>query len=124
MVALDFMENLIEQNRKANGHHGNIDFRCALRRQLGSHVSGRCGGRACLDGLGASRAEPPRGGAGCSAALASAGEPRVPGGAVHALPAAWVRPWAGAALHARRVRCALHKLMWRACCAGVGTPWS
>lgn len=30
LVALDFMENLIEQNRRENGHHGNIDFRWVL----------------------------------------------------------------------------------------------
>lgn len=28
VVALDFMENLIEQNRASNGHLGNVDFRC------------------------------------------------------------------------------------------------
>ena len=27
VVALDFMDNLIEQNRVTNGHLGNIDFR-------------------------------------------------------------------------------------------------
>ena len=27
VVALDFMENLIEQNRATNGKYGNIDFR-------------------------------------------------------------------------------------------------
>ncbi|KAL4421015.1 hypothetical protein ABPG77_008852 [Micractinium sp. CCAP 211/92] len=34
VVALDFMENLIEQNRVANGHHGNIDFRCGDAMEL------------------------------------------------------------------------------------------
>lgn len=30
VVALDFMENLIDQNRASNAHYGNIDFRHGL----------------------------------------------------------------------------------------------
>ena len=34
VVALDFMQNLIDQNRATNGHLGNIDFRCGDATQL------------------------------------------------------------------------------------------
>ena len=30
VVAMDFMEASIEENRKTNGHFGNVEFRCAL----------------------------------------------------------------------------------------------
>lgn len=35
MVALDFMPNLIAENKAQNGHLGNIDFRCGLACSLG-----------------------------------------------------------------------------------------
>ncbi|KDD75565.1 hypothetical protein H632_c615p0, partial [Helicosporidium sp. ATCC 50920] len=34
VVALDFMENLIEENRRTNSHYGNIDFRCGDATEL------------------------------------------------------------------------------------------
>ena len=34
VIALDFMQNLIDQNEKSNSHLGNIDFRCADATQL------------------------------------------------------------------------------------------
>ncbi|PSC74355.1 phosphoethanolamine N-methyltransferase 1-like [Micractinium conductrix] len=34
VVALDFMENLIDQNRTSNAHYGNIDFRCGDAMEL------------------------------------------------------------------------------------------
>lgn len=41
VVALDFMENLIEQNRASNGKYGNIDFRCGDAMEL-SLPAGSC----------------------------------------------------------------------------------
>ncbi len=34
VIALDFMQNLIDQNKVSNGHLGNIDFRCGDATQL------------------------------------------------------------------------------------------
>lgn len=34
VIALDFMQNLIDQNKESNGHLGNIDFRCGDATQL------------------------------------------------------------------------------------------
>ena len=34
VIALDFMQNLIDQNELSNGHLGNIDFRCGDATQL------------------------------------------------------------------------------------------
>ncbi|KAI3432717.1 hypothetical protein D9Q98_004260 [Chlorella vulgaris] len=41
VVALDFMENLIDQNRASNAHYGNIDFRCGDAMEL-SLADGSC----------------------------------------------------------------------------------
>ncbi len=39
VIALDFMQNLIDQNKASNSHLGNIDFRCGDATQLSLPVA-------------------------------------------------------------------------------------
>jgi hypothetical protein len=59
VVALDFMENLIDQNRASNAHFGNIDFRWGMQvLAKGESCAGGLGGVAggCLEVAGGWRA--------------------------------------------------------------------